>query len=178
MTPSVPPVTKPLHRSKNHQRFSHTMAKAKEGTKGEEVQDSGPTDRHHNQHHQRLRQHQRLQYHHRPLHLRHILCPRHSHQLAFQHSHKAPGHNLRYHHTTTIIHIQVTTTKPISTITTEVVIKATEVVEVEEVTEVAGADMEVPIDQGAASSVKTTLNTSTDQLNVQPTLHQQPGEID
>ena len=65
-----------------------------------------------------------------------------------------------------------------STITTEVVTKATEVVEVEEVTEVAGADMEASIDQGAASSVKTTLNTSTDQLNVQPTLHQQPGEID
>ena len=74
--------------------------------------------------------------------------------------------------------IQVTTTPPFSTITTDVVIEATEVVEVEEVTEVAGADMEVPIDQGAASSVKTTLSMTTDQLNAQPTLHQQPGEID
>ena len=79
---------------------------------------------------------------------------------------------------TTTMDIQVTTTPLFSTITTEVVTKATEVVQVEEVTEVAGADMEVPIDQGAASSVKTTLNMSTDQLNVQPTLHQQPGEID
>ena len=65
-----------------------------------------------------------------------------------------------------------------STITTEVVTKATEVVEVEEVTEVAGAYMEASLYQGAASSVKTTLSMTTDQLNAQPTLHQQPGEID
>ena len=67
--------------------------------------------------------------------------------------------------------IQVTMTPLFSIITTEVVTKATEVVEVEEVTEATGVDMEAPIDQGSASSAKMIQNTSTDQLIVQPTLH-------
>ena len=74
--------------------------------------------------------------------------------------------------------IQVIMIPPFSTITTEVVTKATEVVEVEEDSEVAEEDMEAPSKQGAVSSVKTTPNTSTGQLNVQLTPHQQPGEVD
>ena len=74
--------------------------------------------------------------------------------------------------------IQVITIPPFSTITTEVVTKATEVVEVEEGSEVAGEDMEVPNKQGAVSSAKTILNMSTSQSTVQPTPHQQPEEVD